>query len=95
MLLSAEQITPYLVDSEAAGKILGVSPYSIERWGRDGVIPRIAMAHNLVRYRVSDLINYADKLATGTTQKKANAQSVAPENQAKPKRGRPRKPAIC
>ncbi len=54
-----------LLNRSAVGKLLGVSPRTLERWGREGRGPRpIRVGPRLVRYRERDVERWLEKRPT-------------------------------
>ena len=49
-----------LLDSDAAAGWLGVTPYTLRRWRSEGRGPGWVRVGRLARYRLADLVAYAE-----------------------------------
>lgn len=44
-----------LLTSAEAAALLGLSTWTVERWGREGKLPRVHLSTRAIRYRKSDV----------------------------------------
>lgn len=62
--LTGTALRPLFVTIEQAAEMLTVSRSTLDRWQEDGVLVRVPV-QKMLRYRLSDLESFADRLATG------------------------------
>lgn len=63
---------PRLFTVKQAGKLLGVTPRTLERWAASGHLPRVEVGPRTIRYRSDDLaalLNDHDPAANGAVEK--------------------------
>jgi excisionase family DNA binding protein len=57
----AEAAEPYDKTKQDAAKFLGVTVWTIDRYIQKRKVPHIKLNNHLVRFRLSDLVQFAEK----------------------------------
>jgi excisionase family DNA binding protein len=59
------QLAPY-VTATFVGRLYGVSPETVRRWARDGLVPAVTLPSGQVRFRREDVENLASAVVPKT-----------------------------